>query len=274
MLAQRLSPPSLFQTPGFRLEFVAIDTMHAGDLSVFRDAVGSLFWLEVWSRQWHKSKKRGLESLHSQLKNYYRANKDKGYSEVFPTASQIRSEKPGYPQLKAKAAQTRHLAEFCLLLANVHRYGGNGRPPLQFLSSHAMAGKEDQHSHHLVELFEGFAKYHREVLAEPFQPDECKKAMCKFLEGVGALHDLWRAGRTVAERKVAPFHLRPKIHMLQHLMEDQLSLWGSPLKSWCYRDEDHVGMVKRLAGCCKNPRTLEARLNEKLMLLAGLHAAV
>ena len=271
-LDQGTPPPSLFQSPGFNLEFVAIDSMHAGDLGVFQDAVGSLFWLEVWNHQWHRSKKAGLRSLHNQLKKYYTANKDKGYSEVFPTERQIRADDPGFPYLKAKAAETRHLAEFCLVLANVHRSGGDRRPPFRFAENHPMAGKEREHLHHIVALFEGLASYHRSVLAEPFQPDVCKAAMYRFLNGFGALHDLWRAGQPEPHVKRAPFHYRPKIHMLQHLVEEQLFLWGSPLKSWCYRDEDHVGTVKRTAGRSKFPGTLEARLNEKLMLLAGLHA--
>ena len=45
LLAQGSPPPSLFQSPGFNLQFIAIDSMHAGDLGVFQDAVGSLFLL-------------------------------------------------------------------------------------------------------------------------------------------------------------------------------------------------------------------------------------
>jgi hypothetical protein len=68
--------------------------------------------------------------------------------------------------------------------------------------------------------------------------------------------------------------MRPKAHVLQHLVQDKLKLWGSPSQYWCYRDEDYVGAVKQLANRTMHPSTLEKRVAEKLMLLAGLHAAL
>ena len=43
--------PSLFQTPGFLLQHVAVDSMHAADLGCFQDALGSLLWLEISNKQ-------------------------------------------------------------------------------------------------------------------------------------------------------------------------------------------------------------------------------
>ena len=40
-------PSHLFRRPGFRIEHLAVDSMHAGDLGTFQDAIGSLFFLEI-----------------------------------------------------------------------------------------------------------------------------------------------------------------------------------------------------------------------------------
>ena len=51
--AQRqLQPSSVFQCPGTRLEHAAPDAMRSGDLGVFQDALGSIFWQEVTNKAW------------------------------------------------------------------------------------------------------------------------------------------------------------------------------------------------------------------------------
>jgi hypothetical protein len=67
--------------------------------------------------------------------------------------------------------------------------------------------------------------------------------------------------------------MRPKAHALHHLIEDKLRLWGSPSRFWNYRDEDYVGAIKVIAAKTKHPFTLERRIADKLMLLAGLDAS-
>lgn len=273
-LAHGDQPSELFNTPGFTIAHVAIDTMHSGDLGVFQDAVGSLLWIEVSNRQWHGSRAKGVSALHELLRDFYAAHHELGLSKVFPTINQIIGKEPGYPYLKAKAAETRHLTEFCRTLASMHRHGGAGRPAFAFKTTHYMAGREAEHLAHLEAMFQGLSGYHRSCTAEPFVASDCKAAMYLFLCSFHALHVLWRRGCPASEEKRCPFHLRPKAHMLQHLVEEQLNLWGSPVRSWCYRDEDFVGAVKTIASKSKHPATLELRLNEKLMLLAGLHSSV
>ena len=59
-----------------------------------------------------------------------------------------------------------------------------------------------------------------------------------------------------------PFHLRLKAHLLQHLVEDQLDMWGSPSLFWCYGDENFIGAMKETAAKSKHPHTLEDREEE------------
>ena len=113
---------------------------------------------------------------------------------------------------------------------------------------------------------------HRACAAEPFDQVACKNSMYLCLQSMSSLNALWRRDLEERHHGVQPFHLRPKAHMLQHLVEEQTLLWGSPARSWCYRDEDFVGAVKLVAGKSKHPASLETLVSEKLMLPSGLGA--
>jgi hypothetical protein len=160
--------------------------------------------------------------------------------------SQIISKDLGYPFLKAKAAQVRHLAEFGLALAYKHAYGAGARQRYSFANNSPMVPKTRQRLDLLVTLFQRFERYTRLLSASEFDETGCKTAMLQYLASLSALNKLWREGRSLAERKRCPFHIRPKCHLLQHLVLDHIQRYGSPAKFWCYRDEDYVGYIKRI----------------------------
>jgi hypothetical protein len=204
-----------------------------------------------------------------ELSLYYAANRDKNLSRVTPLAmSQVLAKDKKYPYLKAKAASTRHLIDFSLLLARRHRYGGNGRQPFAFPAGHRLAGREQQHLALLENLFVGMSQY--KDACENYNEERCREGMILALKSLSGLHTLWTEGLSEREAKKAPFHLRPKAHALLHLVLDQLKLFGSPARSWCYRDEDFVGVIKRIAARTAHPATMERRVAQKLRLLAGL----
>lgn len=269
--AECTQPCGLFAVPGVRLEHVCIDSMHTADLGAFADALGSLLDLEISCRAFYPNRAAGLQAVNKDLALFYRAHP--GLSTVVPLhLSQIKSTKPGYPFLKCKAAQARHLAEFAFVLAQRHRHGGGGRPAFSFSARSHMAPRKEAHLDLLVELFRGMLRYCRSLAAARFDPEECKLGMLQFLGALGALHSLWREGVSGEDIGRLPFHLRPKAHMLLHLVLDQLQVHGSPAATWCYSDESFVGSIKRVAGTCKHPNTLEQRVGEKAMLKAGIAA--
>jgi hypothetical protein len=272
---EEMTPSNIFNCPGLLLDHLAVDSMHAGDLGSFQDAVGSLFWVEITTKAWHRNRAVGLARLNTALNLFYTANRDRGFSKLTPLVlSQLMAKDPGYPYLKAKAAQTRHVAEFAAILARTHMHGNSTRPPFQFLATSGLAGRTQEHLQNLVDMCEGMAAYHRACSSVPFEHEPCRRAMYQFLQSLAALNTLWRSGLPEAAQKKQPFHLRQKAHVLQHLVVDKLHYWGSPSRSWCYRDEDYVGAVKVIAGKTKHPHTLELRVNQKLMILAGLDACV
>jgi hypothetical protein len=183
--------------------------------------------------------------------------------------SQLKGEHDKFPTLKAKAAQCRHLAEFALLLAYKHRDGTPGRPPFAFRGAR-LSGSEQEHFTHLINMFEGLARYHRACAAEVFDEHSCRNHMYSFLQGLAGLHVLWRRGLDESLHGTMPWPIRPKAHTLQHLVEDKTQIWGSPSRFWCYRDEDFVGMVKTICAKSSHPCTLESRVLEKLVIVAFL----
>ena len=71
--------------------------------------------------------------------------------------------------------------------------------------------------------------------------------MYKYLQSLEALHRMWRHEVPEALQKKLPFHLRPKAHGCQHLVEEKFQAFGGPCTFWCYRDEDFIGTVKGIA---------------------------
>ena len=273
--AEEGSQPSyIFRCPGFRLENIVVDSMHAADLGCFADALGSIMALHIGNRQWFPNQAAGLANLNQLLTAWYRAHPEHAASKITPLVlTQIHSKSLTYPFLKAKAAQVRNLAEFGLYLANMHSYGEaapGGRQPFRFAASHRLAGREADYLRLLVLMFQGMAAYSRSLQAAVFDPTACRESMLLFLASLSDLFSLWRQGASEAAAKAAPFFFRPKAHMLQHLVQDHVPVFGNPAKFWCYRDEDFVGAIKRICANTKHPATLERRVLLKLRILAGL----
>ena len=270
-IAQAEQPANIFRCPGTTLSHIAIDAMHAGDLGCFQDAIGSLFWLEITWKTVHSNQRVGLKSLNAELEAFYAVNRDLGLSPITNLSkSQIRSDVPGYPYLKAKAAQTRHVADFALLLARRHEHGDAHRPAFSFRPGHRLADRLQEHQALVSSVMEGMVMFHRSCQAEPFDAERCRSAMFQFLQGMGQLNHMWRQGLADNLVSAQPWHIRPKSHMLQHLVQDQLDSWGSPSAFWCYSDESFVGSIKNVAMATKHPATLEDRVSEKVVLLAGV----
>ena len=181
-------PAYLFRCPGFLLEYLVVDSMHAADLGCFADALGSLFWLEMASHQFYPNQAKGLEGLNRQLNAFYRVNKH--LAAVTPLVhSQIVATKPGYPFLKAKAAQCRHLAEFAVILAAKHAFGApasDGQParaPFCFPANHRLHGREREHLDLLFAMAQSMAAYSRAVSAPQFDANACCQSMLSFFAG-------------------------------------------------------------------------------------------
>lgn len=268
-ILSRRAPSSIFESPGFELEYVALDSMHCGDLGVFQDALGGLLWVEIDNKQWHRSQSVGVEWVNRQLKDYYRANP--GLSALNLTVSMLKGAAGSFPTLKCKAAECRHLAPFAVVLARWHAVGKGARAPLTFRNPRLLP-YSDEYRGLAVAMATDLNGFHESCQAEPFQAAECQRRMQGFLEALTSLRALMRRGLAADLQAAQPFALRPKGHMLQHLANEQILRWGSPKTFWCYSDEDFVGVIKRIALQTRHPKSMEAILLQKYRLFAAIHA--
>jgi hypothetical protein len=65
--AEGQQPSNLFRSPGLQLKHLAVDSMHAADLGVWQDAIGSLFFLEIDDKSAAPNRIDGLRRLNGQL---------------------------------------------------------------------------------------------------------------------------------------------------------------------------------------------------------------
>ena len=265
----RQQPSALFVCPGFRLEHVALDSMHCGDLGVFQDAIGGIFYVEVSNRDWYQSFGVGVQALNKQLRDYFAANPH--LSRIHLTMNMIKDKKTGVPSLKSKAAECRHLSGFCLMLAHKHAAGSATRRALTFREERLQPYSEE-YRHLIVGLASNLHHYHETCSQEPFDCIDCKRAMYGFLQSMSDLRLLFRRHLPAERHGQMPFPFRPKAHQLQHLVEDKIPLWLSPKNFWCYSDEDFVGLMKRICTMTKHPASMERVLLDKFRLFAGLNA--
>ena len=258
---------TLFKTPGLRLEHIAVDSMHAGDLGVFQDFVGSVMDLDV--RFYNTIYAEGVRRLNKELDDYYAAN-PKLTSATPISASQLSDTDAKYPTFKSKAAECRHITKFVQGLVAKHAVGKDDAPPFSFGENDHLHDKLHDHITALVACANALLAYHESCSATPFDSTVCKESLMVFLNNYAKLHFLWREDQDLSSGDSLPFHMRPKAHMLQHLVLDKLSLWGSPSEFWCYGDEDACGRIKRIASRTHHMATIEQRIMEKIMVSDGL----
>ena len=213
----------------------------------------------------------GLTALNSHLNDFYTSQRHRKLTRITPLVrAQLKAEKPGYPYLKASAAGCRHAAEHALALAHQHLHGVGEHGPYRFRASHPLAGRSDEHNQLVVDMMEGLVSYQRASYTEPFDPHACRQAMYQFLQKFIDLHRLWRAVTPEDTHHSLPFHARPKAHLLQHLVDQKIWMFGSPNEFHCYMDEDFVGSIKGVCAASKHPATLEKRVSQKCQLQAGV----
>ena len=176
-----------------------------------------------------------------------------------------------YPTLKCKAAECRHLTGFAAVLAQWHAHGSGARAPFSF-SNPRLAPFSAEYRGLVVAMTSSLQEYHESCQAEPFVAADCQSSMQAFIEALSSLRILMRRGLAAPLHAAQPFPLRPKGHMLDHLVNDKVPLWGSPKGFWCYGDEDFVGVIKRIAMQTKHPKTMEQILLQKYRIFAGIHA--
>ena len=103
--------PSLFRyAVGLRLECVTIDCLHALDLGEAAHIIGNIMWDSIAAKSWGASNQEANAGLlNDDLRAWEKKTKAATRLQGNLTVKRLKCSKSGFPKLKAKGAQTRHL---------------------------------------------------------------------------------------------------------------------------------------------------------------------
>ena len=222
-------PVLLTSVVGSRLECVMVDVLHTVDQGVASHIIANIFWLLAVLRGVFggRAQEERIANLFAHMKSWYKGWKPSSRLQGKLSVERVRTQ-GGWPKLKAKAAATRHLAEYALLL--MQEFGTPEDRPVLAMS---------------------------QLLCRFYQilSDESM-----FL-GHDARRELPTVGRrlamlyaSVAEKAardgIKMWKMHPKLHIFLHLCEWQGVEVGNPRFFWTYADEDLVGLLVEVAQSC------------------------
>ena len=226
----------MFERPGFLLEFVSIDLMHAGDLGVLLYLLGNVYW-ELWqylggtSTNGESPKNREVSAI--LLHMIKLGSKERGLEMPINqlTLGMIKASGKDAPKLKVKAAEARKMLEV----------------------THFMLEKlfplDTPHLYMRFQCVSKFVELYRTL--ENWVPGGESQAQIRRLGSQGVcLYAELSTEAISADAWTLLWRMYPKHHLMLHALEDSVDVGGNPRCQWCYLDEDpppclrHVGRVR------------------------------
>ena len=231
----------LLTLPGFMLEYIQGDLMHASDLGLLPIMLGSVIW-EVFIHHCHGTLKRPNEPLAyimTLIKQASKALHRKSPPMNKITLKMVRVSSKAVILLKSKAAEARGMIT-CMHFVLEHfipRATDRDEQRFQCIRNMALMYKE------LYEWKSGSGMRAAEY---------GRRSLVLFLELRN--NPMPRCSRC--------WHLVPKFHMCVHILEDQMAVSGNPTESWNYADESEIGAARRVAES-SHPSTLHKLIISK-----------
>lgn len=219
----------IFNLPGFTHAMITADLMHCGDLGVLLYLLGIVIW--EMAREYGCSFSNGQQQLDHillMIRMASKALKQKKQPLNHITMSMIRCSAKSSPKLKVKASAARHLL-LCL------------RWVLETFTS--LDTPHAQKRFLVVKNFcDMYDSLQNGVGMESMQSAtiSCRKALILWNELRQEDIDPDNADNWQT-RGFFLWKLYPKHHLLQHVLEDQILVSGSPVGHWCYADESEIG---------------------------------
>ena len=230
---QQIQVSPLLQLPGFRLSYVVLDWLHIVDLGVGADMMGCFFWTLIRNNNYLDGPNKDVRTaaLWRLLKDWYSETKPASRLDNLTEEMIKRSGTNKKPKLRAKGAECRYIIKFAVDLSkSLHQ----ADPSSAEMSAIAELFNELWTLQLWVSGSKG--KYNSEIAAA-----HCRRfcLMYEALRASGKGDNLWQ--------------FKPKLHLLQELVEYQSHDYGSPRLYWTYRDESWCGFMakanKRRGGC-------------------------
>ena len=249
-------PPSghpLFTLKGVDLFTLALDPMHVLDLGIFQHVIGNaLFTLSYDSvgARWGQTPKDRMAAIWRRIQELYR--RDHTSTRLSNLDLSFISVQSGphahYPQLRAKAAETR-----CLL------------PIVGEIVRETLGDLIPQSTHDYtvgsltltLRCLEGFMKVSDLIDTAPTVPGQKIGEQILAAMSHGLLHYSMLGGFAMYREKKLRWNVVNKHHFAHHLAERAVTL--SPRLVWTYGFEDLVGRAQRAAHAC-------AKANSRLAL--------
>ncbi len=213
-------PSRIFSVPGFRPACVMVDWLHTLDLGISQDIVGQLFY-EVLPLLGGPNRKAQVDLLWQRIRVFYREHSTPSRLENLSLEMIKEAKTPA--KLRSKAAQCRYLVPFAAALAE--EFGGP--------TEHRATVK-----HLLALLRQLYDCLHVEPFPVELGRTTCRK-MCLLYSALE--QEAFALGDTYSWR------CKPKLHMVQELLEYCTASAGNPKYFWTYRDEDWGGWLAQTA---------------------------
>jgi hypothetical protein len=213
LMQNNIDIPSIFKIPGFTVDCIALDWLHAVDQGIGADMVGNLLW-QLLAFQTGNNRAEQIKALWAKMQSYYAQHRvaDPLHS---LTETMLRKKASSSPKLRGGAAQIRALVNF---VAEQSSSTFNDSVPEQQAAK--MAAK------HLKNCYNCLSRenYSQQVL----QREATMLGMqYKALE------------RHSLSEGTSMYKIKPKFHMFHELC----MLPSNPACCWTYRDEDFGGYV-------------------------------
>ena len=228
---QGISPSPIWATPGLRVRHVLPDFLHTVDLGVAADCIGNLF-AEVLHLLPQATMAERVAELWNRIRAYYAHARPSSTLDNL-TLQMIRQPKKP-PKLRCKAAECRNLVDFAANLADEFSGGSEHRRTVACL----------------LQLLQQIV---RKAKADTYDPDglavDSKKFSCLYA-GLEA--------EAKANGDDLSWRCKPKLHLMQELLEYTSPYAGPPSLYWTYLDEDCGARLAETAarrGGAKNPRS-------------------
>lgn len=212
------TPCPLFSAPGVSTHSLVVDWMHCVDLGVGQDLAGGALWTLLDYFEGNNRSQR-LAALFRRLQEFYAREQTPSRLDGLTLGMLKVTGQPA--KLKSKAHECRCLVPF--VAEEVCRFHAQHEGVVVL--------------NHLTRALGSLHQLGQLATAAEWPA----KQAAHLLSIIGS------AWNDLAEFSPGVFRVKPKFHMLQHLVLHVAPIHGSPAGYWCYLDEDWGGQMVQLA---------------------------
>ena len=214
----------LFSIPGFGTENCKVDFLHAADLGITSDFIGSFLYYLQSERIRGQSMLQRCAKLCADIHSFYERNGTQDrLPKLLPTM--LRSQDKGkikVPKLRAKAGEARSLVPCMIELAHKH------------------LDMSKEHEATMLRAAEALQAIYTGLSTATWNIEEFQNNVQVFLLFMSSLEEFFQADLL--------FRVKPKAHLLFECSRDESEEGASPALYWTYRDEPFGHTLATLAG--------------------------